>query len=86
MTILENAAYHHRLLLYKGLKKPEELLGADSTTHHDTATHGYGIGNWYLCNGQTAKARETFQRVLATSYWPAFGFIAAEADMARGIG
>jgi tetratricopeptide (TPR) repeat protein len=85
LPLVENFAYHHRLLLYKGIKKPEELLGAESTTHHDTATHGYGIGNWLLCNGDTAGARKTFERVLATSFWPAFGFIAAEADMKRGF-
>ncbi len=86
MNILENAAYHHRLLLYKGLRKPEDLLSAESITHHDTATHGYGIGNWHLYNGRVDEARAMFGRVVATDFWPAFGFIAAEADLVRGLG
>lgn len=86
MPILENFAYHHRLLVYKGLKTPEELLGAESTAHHDTATHGYGIGNWHLVNGRVDDAKRVFGRVLDTEFWPAFGYIAAEADMKRGLG
>ncbi len=85
MDIIENYAYHHRLLLYKGLKKPEQLLAAGSTTHHDTATHGYGIGNWHYCNGRVGEAKAMFQKVVATSFWPAFGYIAAEADLHRGL-
>ncbi len=85
MNIIENYAYHHRLLLYKGLKKPEELLVAGSTTHHDTATHGYGIGNWHYYNGRVGEAKTMFQKVVATAFWPAFGYIAAEADLRRGL-
>ena len=47
------------------------------------ATLGYGVGNWYMLNGQENKAREIFERVTNGPYWPAFGFIAAEADLAR---
>ena len=85
MELIENYAYYHRLLLYKGLKKPEELMSAGSTTHHDTATHGYGIGNWHLYNGRKEEAKAMFETIVATSFWPAFGFIAAEAELSRGI-
>lgn len=85
MDIIENYAYHHRLLLYKGLKKPEDLLAAGATTHHDTATHGYGIGNWHFYNGRVGEAKAMLEKVVATSFWPAFGFIAAEADLHRGL-
>jgi tetratricopeptide (TPR) repeat protein len=85
MEIMENYAYHHRLLLYKGLKKPEDLMSADSTTHHDTATHGYGIGNWHYCNGRKDEAKAIFEKVVSTAFWPAFGYIAAEADLYRGL-
>ena len=47
------------------------------------ATQGYGVGNWYLYNGKLDQAKTVFRRVLAGSYWPAFGYIAAEADLAR---
>lgn len=83
MNIVENFAYYNRLLLYKGLRKPEDLLSAGSTAHHDTATNGYGIGNWHYCAGRKAEARAMFERVVATSFWPAFGYIASEVELAR---
>jgi hypothetical protein len=49
------------------------------------ATQGYGVGNWYLVNGDTRKAREIFERVVAGNAWQAFGWIAAEADLKRGF-
>lgn len=82
LKVIENDAYLNRLRLYKGEKTPEELLGprADAV---DLATYGYGVGNWYLYNGQPAKARQVFEQVIAGPQWPAFGFIAAEAELAR---
>ncbi len=83
MDILENGAYHRRLLMYKGLEKAEALL-ADGTTDPTTlATQGYGVGNYYLVTGQTDRARAVFQQITAGSGWNAFGVIAAEADLAR---
>lgn len=81
MEILENHSYHRRILMYRGLMNAEELLGDGERL--DMATQGYGVGNWYLVQGDTTRATETFRRVLATGYWPAFGYIAAEADLAR---
>ena len=83
MDILENQSYHKRLLMYKGLSTPESLLDtatADATT---IATQGYGVGNYYLVTGQADKAREVLTRVVSGSGWNAFGYIAAEADLAR---
>ncbi len=83
MDIIENSSYWNRLLMYKGIRKPEQVLdttGADDLT---IATQGYGVGNWYLYNGQTAKAKEIFERVVAGKQWAAFGYLAAEADLAR---
>ncbi len=83
MDILENQSYHRRLLMYKGLETPEALLDtatADATT---IATQGYGVGNYFLVQGETERAREIFQKVTAGAGWNAFGFIAAEADLYR---
>jgi hypothetical protein len=83
MDILENASYHRRLLMYKGLDKPEALLDtarADDTT---IATQGYGVANYYYVTGDMTKAREVLERVTSGGGWNAFGFIAAEADLQR---
>ncbi len=83
MNVLDNAAYYQRLLMYKGLRKPEEVLGSDEQDPLQIATQGYGVGNFYLVNGDTERAKAIFKRVVAGSQWAAFGFIAAEADLAR---
>ncbi len=83
MVMIENRAYHRRLLMYKGLLPYEDLLKTGSATELDVATYGYGVGNWHLYNGDRAKAAEVFERVIAGPYWPAFGYIAAEVELAR---
>ena len=83
MDILENGSYHRRLLMYKGLEKPEALLDTANADDLTIATQGYGVGNYYFVTGDTAKAREIFDRVLAGKQWAAFGYIAAEVDRAK---
>ena len=83
MNIIENHAYHRRLLMYKRELEPDDLLDASTADPLDWATQGYGVGNWYLCNDETEEARRVFERVVAGNYWPAFGFIAAEVELAR---
>jgi tetratricopeptide (TPR) repeat protein len=85
MDVLENGAYHARLLMYKGLRSPESVLNLNTADDVQLATQGYGVGNWYLLNGDRAKAKEIFDRVVAGKAWAAFGFIAAEADLKRGL-
>ncbi len=83
MDILENGSYHRRLLMYKGLEKPEALLDTANADDLTIATQGYGVGNYYFVTGDTAKAKEIFDRVLQGRQWAAFGYIAAEVDRAK---
>jgi tetratricopeptide (TPR) repeat protein len=83
MDIIENKSYHQRLLMYKGLVEPPAILDAKGTTGLDFSTLGYGAGYWYLHSGQTETAMRIFQQVIEGLYWPAFGYIAAEAELAR---
>ncbi|HRG80231.1 MAG TPA: hypothetical protein PL167_11495 [Cyclobacteriaceae bacterium] len=86
MTIIENDSYFKRLNMYKGKLPVDSVLNVSSTNEDvdlALATQGYGVGNWYLYNGDTTSALETFQRVVAGKYFSAFGFIASEADLAR---
>jgi tetratricopeptide (TPR) repeat protein len=85
MDVIENGAYHARLLMYKGLRTPESVLNLNTADDIQIATQGYGVGNWYLVNGDRAKARGIFDRVLAGKATTAFGFIAAEVDVRRGF-
>ena len=84
MRILENTAYHRRLLMYKGEIEPDSLLDIQSADPVQVATYGYGVGNWYLYNGDEERATEVFRRILEGTNWAAFGYIAAEAELAAG--
>jgi tetratricopeptide (TPR) repeat protein len=44
-------------------------------------TVAYGIGNWHLYNGNPAKAREYFGKILKGHVWITWGFIGAEKEM-----
>ena len=88
MRIIENFAYHELLLLYKGERTPEQVLGSLAEPGPvgqgiDDATRGYGVGAWYLVNDRQAEALAIFRLVVDGTAWPAFGHIAAEAELAR---
>jgi len=46
-------------------------------------TVAYGIGNWHLYHGDTAKAHEYFRRILKGHVWITWGFVGAEAELLR---
>ena len=76
-------AYSQRLRLYKGQVTPEQVFTPADTGDVAVATLAYGLGNWYLLRGDRAKAREWFERSIKSGGWPAFGFMASEAELAR---
>ncbi len=82
MNVTEDRAYLNRLLMYKGTHAPDDLLraGGDGVTR---ATYGYAVGNFHLVSGRAAKARSVFEQVTAGEQWAAFGYIAAEVELAR---
>lgn len=86
MNIIENDAYHKRILMYKGELNPETLISKDTNTDDQKlqyVTQGYGLGNFYLAQGDTARAKTIFENVLSTGYWSAFGYIASEMELAN---
>ncbi|WP_242617334.1 tetratricopeptide repeat protein [Cecembia calidifontis] len=86
MNIIENDAYHKRILMYKGELNPETLLSTDANADDQKlqyVTQGYGLGNFYLAQGDTARAKTIFENVLSTGYWSAFGYIASEMELAN---
>lgn len=84
MEIIENFAYHDLLLLFRGENSAESMLDSREANAVTEATLGYGVGAWYLLSGQPDKAKAVWHRVLEGGQWAAFGFLAAEADLARG--
>lgn len=83
LDIVENRAYQKLLLMYRGEIAPEELVNEDPSTT-DGATTLYGVGSYYVANGQPERARPIFERLVANQkQWASFGYIAAETDLKR---
>lgn len=83
--IIENGSYYTLVKLYKTAVTPAAL---------DSALHGglgnpsdlslaYGLANWFLYSGDTTRATTALEQILSSSQWASFGYIAAEADLAR---
>ena len=81
MRITSATAYFQRLKLYRGVISPELVFTPADTADIAVATISYGVGNWYLVNGDPARAREWFRRSVASGGWPAFGFILSEVEL-----
>lgn len=76
-------AYASRLKLYRGELTPETLLSPSDTADVQMATLNYGLGNWYMVRGDTARAIAAYERTVTSGGWPGFGFIVAEAELKR---
>ena len=83
LDVIEDVAYHKLLLMYAGEIAPEELEHEGSATTADGVTILYGIGNWYLYNGQPERAAAIFRRIVDGDQATAFAYIAAEAELKR---
>jgi tetratricopeptide (TPR) repeat protein len=75
--------YDQRLRLYRGQLRPDQVVTPADTSDIAVATLSYGLGDWYLLRGDTASAKQWFERSVRSGGWPAFGFIAAEAELKR---
>jgi tetratricopeptide (TPR) repeat protein len=84
MEVIENASYHRLLRVFKGELTAESLL-APGGAGLDTVTTKYGIAAWHLANGRKDAGVTLLREVVDghAQQWPAFGYIAAEADLSR---
>lgn len=85
IELIENDEYLKLIRLNRGEVKPETLLGTiqgDADTL-GSASLGYGIGNYFLYNGDKEKAMVIFRKIVAGNQWSSFGYIAAEAELKR---
>lgn len=76
-------AYASRLKLYRGVVTPEQLFTPADTADVQIATLSYGLGAWYLVQGDTARARTAFERAMQGGGWPGFAFMASEVELRR---
>jgi tetratricopeptide (TPR) repeat protein len=85
IELIENDAYLNLLLVFKGVFDSNRLMET-SEDALENATLGYGIGNWHYINGREERAISIWENIYQTNEWPAFGYIASEAELARLIG
>lgn len=85
MDVVENDTYHRLLLLYKGEVPADWVLHAnpDGTMSVTDATAAYGVASLHLLEGRRAEGEALLRRIVGGGQWGAFGYIAAEADLAR---
>jgi tetratricopeptide (TPR) repeat protein len=83
--IIENQSYYRLLKLYRGGVPVAALDSAiwGGINSSSGASLAYGLANWFLYNGDTTRAVTAFEAIVNSEQWPSFGFIAAEADLAR---
>jgi tetratricopeptide (TPR) repeat protein len=82
-SVATTNAYARRLKLYRGEVGPDEVFTPGDTADVQVATLSYGVGNWYLLKGDTARARTWFERSIKSGGWPGFGFIISEVELRR---
>jgi tetratricopeptide (TPR) repeat protein len=85
MNVIENGVYHRLVLMYKGVVSSDSVIALGPTGEMSVtdATAAYGLANWHWYNGRREQAERTWRRILAGGQWGAFGYIAAEAEIAR---
>ena len=83
MDVFENMAYYDLLLFYKGIKSENELRADSAGPDYMNDAIAYGVGNWYYCKGDTARAIEIFSSLIENGNWASFASISAEADLFR---
>lgn len=82
LELIENDVYLNLILVFNGIFDEDRLMEADDDALTNS-TVGYGIGNWHYINGREERAFSIWEEVYETGQWPAFGYIAAEAELVR---
>jgi tetratricopeptide (TPR) repeat protein len=84
MHVIENDAYYKLCLFYKGTLDLETLEGdqmAGGGTMNDAML--FGLGNWFLYNGDRETAMDYFSRIFDGGTWASFGYLAAESKISK---
>lgn len=83
MDVSENVAYWYDLQFYRGAVEADELLNPGPDAPYRRETVGYGIANWWIAVGDTARAEALLEELVEDPWWPGFGRIAAEVELHR---
>ena len=81
-----NYSYYQRVMLYKGLRNPEDLLDLDKPGAEwdgREITTGYGVANWYKAQGDEDTAQLIFDNILMTPYWSSWAYVVTDREQSR---
>jgi tetratricopeptide (TPR) repeat protein len=83
MEIIENRDYYDILIMYKTGDDSKLVEKTQNQQALSNATLGFALGTYYQLKGDKNKAKELFEKVVAGNQWSSFGYIAAEAELAK---
>jgi tetratricopeptide (TPR) repeat protein len=82
--------YLNLIRVFQGAMKEEDALppvppadGSNIEAELVYDTVSYGLGNWHLYRGETAKAQEYFRKVVEGNCWVTWGFVGSEVELNR---
>lgn len=81
--LIENFDYHRLLQAFVRGGTFEDGEDGPDTLNLSGATVGYGLATFDLIEGRAEQAQAKYRQILDGSQWAAFGYIAAEAEVAR---
>jgi tetratricopeptide (TPR) repeat protein len=84
MKVDSNETYYESLMFYKGMRTEKSLLDPSRLKGNQFPTAAYAVANWQWLEGNKAKACRMYRQIVEDPAWNAFGYIAAEAELARG--
>ncbi|HUR99701.1 MAG TPA: hypothetical protein VMZ26_16665 [Pyrinomonadaceae bacterium] len=86
-NVIENDDHYKLIKLYKKQLKADDLVKEFGSMAGSAsgASLGYGVGNYFLYNGDNKKAMTIFRKITAGDQWASFGYIAAEAELSRSV-
>jgi tetratricopeptide (TPR) repeat protein len=80
----QDQAYFRRVMLYKGVIKPSELVDEAMPIEKmsiQEVTKLYGLANWYGFQGNKQRAKELYAKIVQSTSWPAFAYLASEMEL-----
>jgi tetratricopeptide (TPR) repeat protein len=82
--VQSSVAYLDRLLLFKGVKKEDDVAQLMQKDNLQLPTVAYGIGVWHLVNGRQDRAREYFVKATTPpAQQSGFGSVASYYELQR---
>ena len=84
-TVIENQSYADLCKLYKGWLPVDSVMPSGEGSPSNDAVR-YGVANWYLYHGDTAKAKQLMEELITTKAFSSFGYVAAESDLIHYFG